>query len=129
MKALKTTIFICFILLLFAGMARAETQVTFAWDAVKSEDLAGYRLYQSKTSGKYTYGKDQCAADIPAGTETATLEAVPDGAWYWVATAYDHEGNETGPSNEVTATFDTTPPGLPPNLKITMAIKITVEMK
>lgn len=129
MKALKTACFVCFIVFVLVGMAHAETQVTLAWDAVESEDLAGYRLYQSNTSGKYTYGKDQCAADIAAGTETVTLEAVPDGAWYWVATAYDHEGNESGPSNEVTATFDTTPPGLPPNLKITMAIKITVKME
>ena len=29
-------------------------QATFSWDSVDADDLAGYRLYMSDTSGSYT---------------------------------------------------------------------------
>jgi hypothetical protein len=124
--AILAAFFISFFLVLAA--AHAGSNVTFAWDPVAAPDLAGYRLYQSDTAGRYQYGAEHCAAEIAAGTETVTLEDVPDGAWYWVATAFDDKGNESGPSNEVTAVLDTTPPGAPPHLQVTATVKITVEV-
>ena len=89
--------------------------VNFAWDANSESDLAGYRLYQSGTSGSYTYGSGNEVAEISAGTETCTID-VADGTWYWVLTAYDTNGNESGPSNEVSASVDQTAPAPPVNL-------------
>jgi len=99
-----------FLLIAFPVFA---ADVSFEWDANTESDLAGYRLYQSDTSGLYTYGTGNEVKDIPAGTETCTVTGVPDGVWYWVLTAYDTHGNESGPSNEVSADIDETPPGPP----------------
>lgn len=90
--------------------------INFAWDANTESDLAGYRLYQSNTSGSYTYGSGNEVAEIAAGTETVTLTGVTDGTWYWVLTAFDTEGNESLPSNEVSQTVDETAPSAPTTL-------------
>lgn len=108
------TLFACTALMLAAAPAMAM-DIGFAWDANTESDLAGYRLYQSDTSGSYTYLNP--VADIPAGTETYTQAGVSDGTWFWVLTAYDTEGNESGPSNEVTMTVDETAPAAPTNLQ------------
>jgi len=80
------------------------TDITFEWDANTEENLAGYRLYMSNTSGVYEYGveSNNYIASIEAGTEAYEQQDVPAGTHYWVLTAYDTEGNESGPSNEVT---------------------------
>ena len=115
--AKKLILFICAFLLLFSVDVLSQTSVTFEWDANTEPDLAGYRIYQSAASGQYVYGSGNEIADIPAGTLEATI-LIQDGTWYFVATAYDSEGNESGPSNEVTDTFDSTPPGCPANFRI-----------
>jgi len=89
--------------------------VMFSWDPNTESDLAGYRLHQSDTSGSYTYAPGTEVADIPAGTEICTID-VADGTWYWVLIAYDNDGNESGPSNEVSASIDETSPAPPVNL-------------
>jgi len=103
------------------GMACAASNVTFEWDANSESDLAGYRLYQSQVSGSYT---DVPVVTIPAGTETTTLLDVPDGTYFWVLTAYDTNENESGPSNEVTKTIDSTPPEPPKNFLLKLIQKI-----
>ena len=96
---------------------------TFMWDANIESDLAGYKLYRSSISGQYDFGYERdmtylrgWIADIPAGTETFDYE-VPEGTWYFVLTAYDVSGNESGASNEVSKTTDTTPPAPPTGLQ------------
>ena len=88
--------------------------VNLKWDANSESDLAGYRIYQSQTSGAY----GAFSAEILAGTETVTLTDIPDGTYFWVLTAYDTNNNESGYSNEVTATLDGTAPGAPLNFTI-----------
>jgi len=88
-------------------------QVVFEWDANSEEDLAGYRLYQSITPGQYVYGEENAVGNIVAGTETFTLTMNVDGTFYWVLTAYDTAGNESGPSNEVTTDVNFKPPSPP----------------
>jgi len=100
--------------ILIATSALAK-DVMLTWDPNSESDLAGYRLYQSGTSGSYTYGSGNEVAEIPAGTETCTID-VADGTWYWVLIAYDNDGNESGPSNEVSASIDQTAPAPPTNL-------------
>ena len=121
--------FAIFCLILFwASIAHAGSSVTFDWDPNDEPDLAGYRIYCSATSGQYDYGAEHCVAEVPAGTVTATVENIPDGMWYWVATAFDRYGNESGPSNEVTATLDATAPTAPEEFEITATMKITVQL-
>ena len=102
------------------GMAQAASNVTLQWVANSEPDLAGYKIYQSQTSGIYT----SVEGTVPVGTETITLEGIPDGTYFWVVTAYDTEGLESGYSNEVTKRLDTTPPDNPQGLLIGAIEKI-----
>lgn len=124
-----SSILVIFVLLLFSNLSYAASQLTFTWDANTEPDLAGYRIYQSASSGVYVYGVDGNAVldipvlDIPVGTTIGTIQ-VSDGIWYWIVTAYDTSGNESGPSNEVTAVLDSVPPGSPSGFTITIIIKV-----
>lgn len=106
-------------LVLFPVFCFAATNVTFEWDANTESDLAGYRLYQSATSGTYTFGPGNEVGSTLSGTETVTIQ-VEDGLWYWVLTAYNTAGIESDPSNEVS----NEPPGPPTGFRITIIINI-----
>lgn len=114
-------------LLLAVSVPALAADVTFGWDANTESDLAGYKLYQSATSGDYS---GAVPIDIPLsalahpGDPEYTQTGVGDGTWYWVLTAYDTEGLESGYSNEVTKTIDTTPPAPPTNFWIKIVIAI-----
>ena len=123
---MKKLILIVLIFLLFVNTVQADTPVTFTWDPNIETDLKEYRLYQSETSGNYAPGIDIPVAVIPTGTETVAIN-VQDGAWFWVLTAADCAGNESGVSNEVTKSLDTTAPLLPNGLNIAITIKVVVE--
>jgi len=118
---IKRALLTCLMVLFFATSSFALSDVTIEWDANSEQDLAGYKLYQSSQSGVYAGNP---VATIPAGTETVTLTNVPDGTWYWVLTAYDAGDNESGYSNEVTASLDTEAPAPPRNLLIVLIKKI-----
>lgn len=78
--------------------------VRLAWDANTELDLAGYWLYQNEMSGQYTESKR--VLEIPAGTETCTVGPLRPGTYFWVVTAFDRALNESGYSNEVSATME-----------------------
>ena len=99
--------------LVFGFSASQAGQVVFEWDANSEEDLAGYRLYQTTTPGSYIYGEENAVGIIPAGTEEFTLTMNVDGTFFWILTAYDTAGNESGPSNEVTTDVNFLPPAPP----------------
>lgn len=105
----------------------ADTTVTFTWDKNSEQDLAGYRLYQTKNQGVYIFGEENAVATIPAGTEAVTLEDVLDGEYWWVLTAYDVHLNESGESNEVTIILDTTPPAVPKTLNVVITVKVVID--
>lgn len=108
----------------------ADSSLTFTWSPNLEADLAGYRLYQSDTSGEYIFGEDSSIATIPAGTvqklsgryntETVTIDHIQNGTWFWVLTAFDNSlaKNESLPSNEVTALINTSIPKAPTTFKI-----------
>lgn len=98
------------------GSYAHAAEITFQWDKNTEGDLAGYRLYQSTVSGQYTYGANYAVATIDKALDTVMI-AVPDGKYFWVLTAVDNAGNESGPSNEVALTVDFTAPANPKNLR------------
>lgn len=59
-----------FCLLFLAAASVSAEDVIFEWDANTESDLAGYRLYQSETSGSYTFGTGNQVSDISVGIET-----------------------------------------------------------
>ena len=84
------TIFHC--TLLFAGSATLSwTRPTTNTDGTPLTDLAGYRIYYGTSSGNYTQS-------INAGNVTTyTVSNLTAGTtYYFVATAYDTSGYESG---------------------------------
>ena len=81
---------------LVTGIADAQTSVNLAWDASGSGTVIGYRLYVGTQSGHY-------GQIIDAGN--ALSAGIPNLAagttYYFVVTAYDSNGSESLPSNEV----------------------------
>jgi len=121
--------FMVLAILLIAVSTAQAAQVTLAWDPNTEKDLAGYRIYMSGTSARYDKAA-QKAADIPAGTEQVTIDVQPeDGRTvYFVATAYDQAGNESGFSNEISWTVpDHQAPAEPSMLKILERIASALE--
>jgi hypothetical protein len=98
-------LFLSFIYLhLFINVENAfPGQATLSWeppatniDGTPLDDLVGYKIYYGTLSGNYT-------EDIDVGNVTEyTIDNLTDGiTYYFVATAYDISGNESGYSNEV----------------------------
>lgn len=102
----------------------AEKQITFYFDYPDpSPDLAGFQILSSPTQG----GPYTIIGDFPAAPpflptyEEKTPVTVPDAQetiLFFVAIAYDKNGNKSGYSNEVNWTFDFKPPQAIINLKI-----------
>src|SRR5437870_1910700 len=93
---------LCFL----APALSSAAQVTLAWDPNTEPDLAGYKVYYSTTSVSYQYS-------VYVGNLTSyTLSGLLYGRiYYFAATAYNLNLNESGFSNEVSkAIADVTPP-------------------
>ena len=76
-------------------------------DSTVLADLAGYRVYQSTTSGSYTSGP-VATVTAPAsggGTASAAVNNLASGTYYFVVRAYDSSGNESVVSNEASKTI------------------------
>jgi hypothetical protein len=77
--------------------AQAAPSVTLAWDP--DSGVAGYRLHYGISSGSYAETKDV------GNTTTSTVSSLTAGqTYYFVVTAYDTDGLESLPSNEVSFT-------------------------
>jgi hypothetical protein len=72
--------------------------VTLAWDANTDGLTAGYRVHIGTSKGTWP-------TTVDVGLVTQFTSAIlPAGPYYFVVTAYDASGAETGPSNEVFTT-------------------------
>lgn len=126
-------------LMFVAGAAYAENSVTFKWSKNTETDLAGYKLYRSATPDGQAVGVDTPVAtvlpnneiydhdlipNLEPDKEALTLYGVADGTWYWILTAYDTSDNESGKSNEVSATLDSTSPNAPTILEVIGVVKV-----
>src|SRR6266511_437701 len=105
---LRRALFVACVLTVLCSLAPAlssAAQVTLAWDANTDPDLAGYKLYYGNSSGSYQFSVD-------VGNRTSyTLSGLLEGQiYYFAATAYNVSLTESGYSNEVSTTIDTTPP-------------------
>lgn len=106
------------------------SDVTFEWDSNTENDMAYYNIYRSGDA-QATWNKVNPVPinHIGSGMETWTECGVGDGTYHWYGTAVDTEGNESDPSNMVTATIDATPPAPPSNFIVSLILKIIAWIK
>lgn len=101
----------------FAG----TSTITFAWDA--PDGAVKYKVYQSPTTSFSTASKVVCeTAEL-----TCTVTGVPDGLYYYAATALDSSNNESDYSASVSFNGDTAPPASPTGFRITVTVNVTVD--
>ena len=81
-------------------------EVKLAWDPNTEKDLAGYKLHYGPISGTYAH-----VVDVGNVTTYMIKGLDPDTVYFFAATAYDTQGNESGFSKEVE---HRTPPALKP---------------
>jgi len=114
------------LLLLAAPAWSGEKTLTFQWEQAISADFAGWQLYMSETPG--VYPSAPVATINYGGVEQTTYtsdEVIPsaDGeehTYYFVLTAFDTEGNESGRSNEVSQVIDFLAPDAPFSFTVTV---------
>lgn len=91
-------------------------EVTLAWDANTESDLAGYKIYAGLSSGIYTE-----INDVGNVTQYIKGDLIEGETYFFIATAYDNSGNESGYSQEVSyyvpIIVDTVPPLPPTNFR------------
>lgn len=96
------------ILLLFP-LGTYGVEVSLVWDANSEPDLAGYNIYYGAASGDYSDSLD--VGDVTEFTVTGLNHG---GTYYFAATAYDRDGNESAYSEELVHTFSYGKPEPPP---------------
>lgn len=113
-----------------AGQSRV---VDMTWNHGGEPDLAGFKIY---------YGMDSTnldnVADIPLSLYDQNPASVPvirdwiqAGTWYFAATAYDTNGNESARSEMISAAVPDTAPGTPREsvIKVTFPDGTVVEFR
>ena len=97
---ISPTIILSFIIVLISSVPFAySAQVIVTWHPNKESDIAGYRLHFGSERGKYT-------STVDVGNQTSwVLSNIGSGRrYYFAATAYDVDGNESDYSQEVVHT-------------------------
>ena len=97
---ISPTIILSFIIVLISSVPFAySAQVIVTWHPNKESDIAGYRLHFGSERGKYT-------STVDVGNQTSwVLSNIGSGRrYYFAATAYDIDGNESDYSQEVVHT-------------------------
>jgi hypothetical protein len=110
----------CIPILIYYLSPSYALDVTLAWDPNSDTDLAGYKIYYgTKSGGPYNgTGSSDGASPIavPLGSTNLvspqfTVHGLQNGTYYFVASAYNTEGYESGYSNQVsTSTNQTSTP-------------------
>lgn len=84
--------------------------ITIAWDANAESDIAGYKLFYGTSSGNY-----DVVIDVGNSTNHTVANLEEGTTYYFVATAYDTDNNESSFSEELPYTIQTpnTAPSIP----------------
>jgi hypothetical protein len=111
MRYFLTLLLTCFVTLVCFFNVCLAFDVTLAWDANGETDIAGYKLYYGNAAGGPYDGADSSSGASPIIIPLSTLSdpASPEvtvyglaqGAHYFVLTALNTDGLESGYSNEV----------------------------
>jgi hypothetical protein len=95
---------------IFAPAAAVHpAEVTLSWDKVVHPSVAGYRIHQGTSSRHYTR-----VTDVGNVTAYTSKDLQEDTTYYFSASAYDLNGNQSGLSNEISFTVPGEPQPSPP---------------
>ena len=72
-------------------------QITLSWDPNTEFNLAGYKVYYGTASRNYAF-----SVDVGEYAEVTISGLEPGKRYYFAATAYDLDGNESNLSDEIT---------------------------
>ena len=115
-------------LCLLIAMPAFAGDATLLWDPNTEADLAGYKIYYRIDQGGEPYdGTGIIEGDSPIDVGNVTEFKLTgldlkNNNYFFVATAYNTSGFESGFSNEVT----TTPPGIPQGIKVKVTVEVIV---
>lgn len=101
MKFMKHMLLPCWLILFLIIPGFCQTSVMVSWDPNTENDLAGYRIYYGSESKNYQHIKD---VGIAVSNQITNL--IPNTRYYFVLTAYDSTGNESGFSKEISILLD-----------------------
>jgi hypothetical protein len=123
-QSLHAVAHFCFLLVIgiFFGFLSNEAcafNVTLGWDPNTESNLAGYRIHYDTDSGppyRYSIEVALSTPDFNRYNPEYTVADLAEGVrYYFVLTAYNDSGLESGYSNEVYVESPFTPPPAPPN--------------
>ena len=106
----------------FLKSSFAQESATLSWAPNQESDLAGYKLYYGKSTGVYKGGGDQPSPTSTGNTTSQKITGLTPGEdYYFTLTAIDFSGNESIPSEEISAVMPSLPspppsPSGPPSL-------------
>ena len=98
---LATLLFATLILSIELIASAYAAEITLAWDANTEPDLAGYKIYYGTDSRDY--GEPIDVGDV---TKVTLVGFETGKTYYFAATAYDEDDNESAYSEELVNTFD-----------------------
>jgi len=100
-----------------SGIALAECSVEFSWSPNPESFVTGYKIYYGTSQGgPYNFVVDVGNPAPVDGLIHGTVNGLVEGnTYYFVATAYDADENESEPCAEVSYTCPDSPPPPPPN--------------
>jgi FG-GAP-like repeat/Fibronectin type III domain len=115
-------------LFLAAASSQAAPSVTLAWNPSSGPNLAGYRVHEGTSTRTYTK-----TIDVGNITEATISDLTTGRTYYFVVSAYNTAGAESGYSNEVhftaTATPSPTPTPIPsPTPTVAPVIQAAVDL-
>jgi hypothetical protein len=86
------------------SVSTGEGIVDLSWAPVTAIDLEGFNIYRSTSSISDVSGRNPLNGSLYLGTSYTDGEVNNGTTYHYVVTAVDESGNESAPSNEVTAT-------------------------
>ena len=124
MRYFSICVVTCIAIFVYSLNPSYALEVTLAWDANTETDLAGYKVYYGTTpGGSYNGSGSSDGASpiiVPLGSLASpsspqfTVHGLTEGAYYFVATAYNADGLESGYSNEAYTPGSSSPSTPPP---------------
>ena len=120
----KLIIIMAVVLFMFSIVSAKSVGVKFAWqqDLPSPNDLKGWKLYKSSVAGgPYSFMTEIPFATVQTEyTVTVTIDYSNNQKtkYFYVLTAIDTSGNESGYSNEVAKEVDFLSPAVPRGFKI-----------